>query len=306
MLLESVLRVGGAVAPMAQTIVVTGPDLAETIQAMVGGLGVQVLVEPMAKSTGPCLAWVAAWIAERDRDGVMSVFPADHLVADVAAFRSLASEAASLAETSNRIVTLGIQPDHPATGFGYIRVGAVYSEPASHVAGFVEKPQRPAAEAYLASGDYVWNAGMFFMRVATLLEAVARHQPSWAEALPQAVVDGPGLLRYFEAAESLSVDVAIMEPEGERLLVIPADVGWCDLGSWPALLGYANADSNFVKGQVRLVDVSDSVVHSETTRVTVMGLSNICVVATADEILVADLSRAEDVRGLADQDFGES
>lgn len=306
MLLESVLRVGGVVAPLAQTVVVTGPLLADTIKTMVCGLGVQVLVEPVPRSTGPCLAWVAAWIAAQDPEGVMSVFPADHIVGDVEAFRGLAVEAAGLAMTSGRIVTLGITPNRAATGFGYIRLGETYEGRAHRVQGFVEKPERSQAEAYLASGDYVWNAGMFFMRVGGLLAAVAAHQPAWTEGLPDALSGEAGLSRFFGAVDSVSIDVAIMEPEGERLLVIPADVGWCDLGSWSALLEYANTGSNFVKGDVRLVDVGQSVIHTEAARVTVMGLSNVCVVATGQEILVADLGRAEDVRDLADMGLGES
>jgi mannose-1-phosphate guanylyltransferase len=307
MLLESILRVGGVVAPMGQTVVVTGPELAETIRTMVRPLGVQVLVEPAARSTGPCLAWVAAWIASQDPDGVMSVFPADHIVREVEAFRGLAVAAAALAQRSDRIVTLGIQPDHPATGYGYIRVGEIYEGPAHHAVGFVEKPDRARALEYLSSGSYVWNAGMFFMRVGVLLEAVRRHQPGWTQGLADSVADdgGVGLERFFAAVESVSVDVAIMEPEGERLLVIPARVGWCDLGSWSTLVEFANEGSNFVKGSARLVDVDRSVIVSEAARVTVLGLSDLCVVATEDEILVAALDRAEEVRGLADLDLGD-
>jgi len=218
----------------------------------------------------------------------------------------LAIAAATLAQGSGRIVTLGIHPDRPATGFGYIRLGEPFEGQARFADGFVEKPDLARAKEYLASGAYVWNAGMFFMGVTVFLDAVQRHRPAWTPGLAGCLADdeGSGLSDFFAAVETVSVDVAIMEPEGDRLLVIPADVGWCDLGSWSALSEFANAGSNFVRGKARLVDVEDSVVVTEAARVTVMGLSGLCVVATDEEILVASLDRAEEVRKLAELDLG--
>jgi mannose-1-phosphate guanylyltransferase/mannose-1-phosphate guanylyltransferase/mannose-6-phosphate isomerase len=203
---------------------------------------------------------------------------------------------------------LGIKPDRPATGFGYIRVAERAYGDAYVAGGFVEKPGVELAQQYLESGEYLWNAGMFFMGTDVLLQAVQRHRPAWSEAVAAGVADttGEALRQFFSQVESVSIDVAIMEPEGEALLVIPADCGWCDLGSWSALLDFANQGTSYAKGPTRLVDVEDSVIVSEGPRVTVMGLTNVCVVATGDEVLVLDLASDQAVRALALSDKDKS
>ena len=308
MLVESILRVGGTLVPMSQVVVVTGPALASKVEALVSSLGVQVLVEPEAKSTGPCIAWAAHWIAGQDPDAVLSVFPADHVIDDVTVFRQAAEQACRIAEQTKQVVTLGIKPDRPATGFGYIQRAGRVTEGVYSVARFVEKPAVDVAKTYVASGDYYWNAGMFFMRAASMMAAIGRQRPQWLDALKGGERKDAkiAIKEFFSRVESVSIDVAIMEPEGHALLVIPVACGWCDLGSWSALLQFQNHGTNFVKGEARLVDVEGSVVVSEGARVTVLGLEGVCVAVSGQDVLVADLKRDQDVRSLVPTDGTES
>lgn len=308
LLAETVARVAPAVVDPAQVLIVTGPALAEPTRALFEGSPVRTVVEPRARNTAPCIGLAAALVAHQRPSGVLAVLPADQTITDVAAFRRTFRAASALASTG-RIVTVGIRPSHPETGYGYIRRGAALESPGLEVAAyavqaFVEKPNRATAESYLASGDYDWNAGMFFVRADVMLAAIGRHLPGLAAGLAEyrPAIGTPGeesaLVRCFELAEPISIDFGVMEKEAENTVIIPADIGWSDVGSWRTLLDFREGEDNFTRGDVSLTDVSGSVVLSTGPHVEVLGVTGLTVVATPDAVLVAPIDRSQDVGAL--------
>jgi mannose-1-phosphate guanylyltransferase len=271
-----------------------------------------LLVEPSARNTAPCIAWATAVVARRDPDAVLVVLPSDHFVADGAAFDA-ALETAVRAAHAGRITTLGITPTRPETGFGYIEVGASLDATSGPntchlVERFVEKPSRALAEEYVACGRFLWNAGMFVFRVADMRAAVREHLPTVSAALDdfdaaanadreQAVVD-----ERFGQLPSVSIDVGIME-KIQGLAVVPVDMGWSDIGSWQAAWELAPRDEreNAGKGDVVIVEGSRNLVQDLRTGgkkrvIALLGVDDLVVVATDDALLVCPRDRAQDVR----------
>ena len=301
LLVETIARVTPAAVAASDVLIVTGKALAGPIAAL--ATGAEIVVEPVARNTAPCIALAAARVAARDPKAVMAVLPADQTIEDVAAFRRVFAVASALA-AEGRIATVGIRPDHPETGYGYIRRGPQIQDRAGvfEVAAFVEKPDAVTAARYLEAGDYDWNAGMFFMRADVLLAAVDRHLPGLSKgiALYRAALGTPGeaeaLDRCFELAEAISIDYGIMERETPNIVVLPADIGWSDVGSWRTLLEFRDGDEpNFVRGDVLVRDTEGCVVVSSGPQVSVIGLRGLAVVATPDAVMVAPLERSQDV-----------
>jgi mannose-1-phosphate guanylyltransferase len=236
------------------------------------------------------------------------VFPADPFIADEAVFERLVRLA--IAEARSAIVTIGVRPTHPETGFGYLRLGARLqrsSADAVHdVAGFVEKPDRPTAESYLASGQYMWNSGMFFLTAQRMLDEARRHLPGLGALLDAAVqaADPFEVIRTgYAAVPSISIDHGIME-KASGLRVVPGAFGWNDVGSWAALPAVRTPDArgNVVIGGATLIDGDGSVVVADegAPHVAVLGVSDLVVVATRDAVLVIPKDRAQDVRRLVE------
>ena len=266
------------------------------------------LLEPEARNTAAAIALAAHWAAASIGPGtVLLVLPADHLIRERASFVEAARDAVCIAGEGH-LVTFGIVPGSPDTGYGYIETGEPLAAlPGSRVRRFIEKPDSERASAFVASGRHLWNSGMFCFRADAVLAAFSRHAPAlataarscWhataARAAPEGVVeiDGPS----FAVIESTSIDFAVME-KAENVAVVSARFDWSDIGSWNALstLTEADAQGNRVRGDAELVDVRDSFIHSEDRLVAVLGLSNVVVVDTPDALLVADRGRAQDVR----------
>lgn len=283
----------------------------------------QILVEPRGRNTAPCIALAVRVLRARlgtSIDGApLVVLPADHHVEDVPGFRRLLRAAQAYARATNAIVTLGIEPDHPATGYGYLERGdtAVAGVPGDEGVAvfpalrFVEKPNAERARAYLDTGRFLWNAGIFVMSVGRIAAELERHCPATWEALaPVEASLSQGNERAAVAAasaayariESAPIDIAVMEKVGD-LRVVPADVGWTDLGSWRAVYGIAPKDAHDnavtgTSGPPLLVDVKRSLVWSEGLPVGVIGMTDIAVIATPHGVLVCPLERAEEVRDL--------
>lgn len=305
---ETVHRVAPSLVPYGRVLIVTGGHLAAPTYEAVGAMGVRLVVEPMARNTAPCLGLAAALVHAESPDGVLAVFAADHHIADTEGFRRLVTDATALAR-EGRIVTLGITPDRPETGYGYIRRGpALAGSAACAVDAFVEKPDRATAERYVADGRYLWNSGMFFLRADVLLASIEQHLPALAAGLRAyraalgTADESAALHRCFEHAEPTSIDYGVMEREVARILVLPADMGWSDVGSWRTLLDFRpEGDSNLTRGPVDVVDTRGSVVVSvgaRAPRVAVIGMEGVAVVATDDAVLVVPLDRAQDVGGI--------
>jgi len=269
-----------------------------------------IVLEPVGRNTAPAVACAA--LQAGGSDALLLVLPADHVIVDTAAFQA-AVMAAKLHAMAGHLVTFGIVPDQPETGYGYIRKGG--SIPASdgsscfQVAEFVEKPDAETAQGYLASGEYYWNSGMFMFRADAYLRELERHAPAMLASCKQACTAATADLDFlrldhdaFSSCPADSIDYAVME-KTDRAVVVPLDVGWSDLGSWSALYaaGQPDAAGNVIRGDVLTHDVRNSYLHSEDRLLAAVGVSDHVVVETADAVLVAHKSRVQDVRRIVEQ-----
>jgi len=290
-------------ARFADPIVVTGVGHRTHVEAQAAGHpGTRVIVEPMARNTAPAIALAANLLPA---EAIMLVCPSDHHIADMAAFRDAAGAAARLAG-DGWLVSLGIEPAGPETGYGYIRRGAPL-EGGFEVERFVEKPDLPTAESFLADGRYSWNGGIFVFTAGTFLAELARHRPAMAEAVRAAVAQGreDGAAFHpeagaFAAIEGESVDYAVMENTA-RAAVVPASMGWSDIGNWQALRDVRPGDSagNRTRGRVELVDCRNVLAETDGPRISVIGLEDIAVVVDGDEVLVTTMAGAQKVGKLS-------
>lgn len=302
MIAETFDRLQG-LAPISDSFVVCGSLHAAPAARLLKGLPkANVLVEPEARNTAPAIALACAHIAHRNPTGVMVVMPSDQHVADPRAFR-LALRAAIDVARDGQIVTLGIKPTRPETGYGYIQVGAVMKPPASKVARFVEKPDLETAQRYLASGDYLWNAGIFVFRVDVMLAAFAQLMPDLSHALDglRAAIGskkyGAALKKYFPRMPSTSIDYGVAE-KASNIAVVPADCGWSDVGSFSALPELRTLDSqgNVIEGNAFVIDSARCVVLAGKRPLAVVGMKDVVVIDAGDAVLVLPKDKAQDVR----------
>ena len=252
LLLETARRVLPLCEGWDRILIGSGRHLAAPTAALLHELpAANLLVEPVPRNTAPCIGWAAARVARLDPDAVVMVLPSDHHIVDVERFRATLRLAVATAATGV-ITTIGIRPTHPETGYGYIEVDATAAPPAPDalaVRRFVEKPDRARAEAFLASGHFLWNAGMFFFRAGDMMAALRTHLPALAEGVEAlAAVAGTegereALDRVFPTLPAVSIDVGVME-RLDRLAVIPGDFGWSDLGSWHSAWELAAKDEH--------------------------------------------------------------
>ena len=271
--------------------------------------GADILLEPMARNTAPAIAVGALRAMARDADAVILVLPADHLIGDDQAFRDAVAKARPLAE-KGWLVTFGILPDRPETGFGYIRRGQPLEGETFKVEQFVEKPKLDVAEGYLASGEYDWNSGMFMFRASRYLEELGTHAPEMLQAARKAFEKANIDLDFvrldaesFATAPSDSIDYAVMEKTAHAA-VVPVACGWSDIGSWDALWLAADKDANgnHLEGDVIALDTTGSLVRShERHLVATVGLKDVVVVTTPDATLVVRRDASQDVKKIVDQ-----
>ncbi len=307
MIAETLARVDG-LAPVKNCFVVCGALHAKPAAKLLKGLPKQnVLVEPEARNTAPAIALACAHVDRRDPTGVLVVMPSDQHVADPRAFRVALRSAVDVAQTG-QIVTLGITPTRPETGYGYIQVGEALTAPASKVARFVEKPDVETAKKYLASGDYLWNAGIFVFRVDVMLQAFAALMPDLSAALAdlrehigQKKKYEKALKKHFARMPATSIDYGIAE-KAPNIAVIPADCGWSDVGSFNALpeLRQQDAAGNVVEGNAFVIDSTGSVVLAGKRPVGVVGMKDVVVVDAGDAVLVLPKDKAQDVRKIVE------
>ena len=305
MINQTIDRLEGLVAS-EDIYIVTNDAQAERTVAVTRGrvLPEHVLVEPAARNTAACIALAAAHIAHAGGDGVMCVFPADHYIRDVAALRSVLNEAVAKALAGDTLVTIGIQPTYPATGYGYIRCGQPEGAgSARRVLAFREKPDPATAEEYLLSGEYVWNSGIFVWRASVILEQFRALLPDiYADIMEISAALGTGaedavMQAVYPRIRRISVDYGILEKSGS-VCVIPGDFGWSDIGTWASLDSVYPADErgNIRVGDANCVQTSGSVVYAASRHVSVVGMEDVVVVETPDAVLVTRRSAAQDVR----------
>ncbi|HNC51314.1 MAG TPA: mannose-1-phosphate guanylyltransferase/mannose-6-phosphate isomerase [Accumulibacter sp.] len=274
------------------------------------GLKVEIVLEPAARNTAPAVA-AAAMQALREAgektSPLLLVLPSDHLIADVTAFRNAVADAIPHAQ-AGALVTFGVVPDRPETGYGYIRRGDPLA--GGHVLDrFVEKPDFATAQSYLQSGDYFWNSGMFLFRADVYLDSLEHFAPDIRTCVAAAVASSRRDLDFlrldpvaFAASPANSIDYAVME-KTDRGVVVPLDAGWNDIGAWDALatVGQPGTNNNTQRGDVHCVDTRDCVLFSEGRLLATVGVKELIVIATPDAVLVADRTKAQEVKTLVDE-----
>lgn len=314
MLQETVERMAPLI-PLERVLVVVSEDHAGTVRSQVPGLPKEnIVVEPGPRGTAPCAGLSAVVIQRRDPEAVMAVCPADHLIADAGGFRQAIGAAAQLAQ-DDYLVTLGITPDHPHIGYGYIQRSAPLGErnglPTFQVRRFTEKPDEPTAQGFIESGEYYWNGGIFVWRAATILaemetllpllhtelQSVAR---AWLSPQRGEVLDAA-----WDRVPRTTIDYGIME-QARRVAVVPVNIGWDDVGNWATLSGLVEGDEagNVVRGDCRplLLETRDTYVYASAGRlVATVGLEGFVVIDTADALLVCPKDQAQDVRDVVER-----
>jgi mannose-1-phosphate guanylyltransferase len=316
-LLAATVRRLPPLARPADTYVVCGPVHAAAARKMVRELpAANFIVEPCARNTAPCVGLAALHVAARHRQGIVAMLPADHHIARPEAFRQAIAEAARLAALGH-ICTIGIRPHAPETGYGYLKVGPKLAgkakgkgkSQARKVERFVEKPDVVTAARYLADGGYLWNSGIFVFRADVILDEIRRAMPVLGEQLDviQKSIGKPSyrktLDRVFPDCPSISIDYGVME-KSQRIVVVPADFGWSDVGSFAALPEVRPADhlGNVTEGDALVIDGRNNVVLATRGRpVAVVGIDGVVVVDAGDAILVCRKERAQDVRKAVDE-----
>ena len=294
----------------SHVLVVTGVAHQGAVAEQLPGLPAdQLLAEPAPRDSMAAIGWAAAVLEARDPDAVLGSFAADHVIADEDAFRACVTDAVAAAE-QGYVVTIGIEPTHPSTGFGYIELGtALGAGPAHAVTQFVEKPDRARAEEYLATGRFRWNAGMFVVRATVLLDLLAQWHPELAAALRALAADPARLPEVWPGLEKIAIDHAVAEPAAAvgRVAVVPGGFGWDDVGDFSSL-GALLRDADGMPGvrvlgdaaAVRVVDSSGVLVPAGDRVVAVVGLDDVVVVDTPDALLVMSRERAQDVKAVVD------
>jgi mannose-1-phosphate guanylyltransferase len=298
--------------PAEQTLIITNAKQRPGTLACVPELPeANIIGEPIGRNTAPCVG-LAALIAQvrSGDDPVVGVYPADQCIKPVAAFTETVQTAVKLASESAAIVTIGVKPSYAATGFGYIQHGEELSgtaNPAYDVQAFKEKPDTATAEQFVASGEYSWNAGMFFFRASTVLNELERQQPeifAALELLRSAIGTDKveeALAAAYEAMPSISFDYAVME-QAPCVQVVQAAFDWDDVGSWAAMARHfpADADGNVVRGEAIAIDSHNNTVDSKRL-VALVGVDDLVVVETDDSILVCKRDAAEDVKQVVER-----
>ena len=269
-----------------------------------------ILLEPVGRNTAPALTLAALTVAADDPETVMLVMPADHVIKDVAAFHEAVHKGVALAE-AHWLVTFGITPDRPETGYGYIRMGDALDGGAARIEAFVEKPEADTAQAYLDSGKYLWNSGMFMMTAADWLTAIRALAPDMATCVERAWQQGERDRDFyrvdpaiFENCPADSIDYAVMEKVTEKPVadlhaaVIPLEAGWSDVGAWSSLWEVGDKDDagNVTRGDVFTHEAENCLIYSDSSHVAAIGLQDMVVVETADAVLVAHKDHAQDVK----------
>ncbi len=306
MLQQTLQRLQG-LQDLSAPIVVCNQDNRFLVAQQLHELGIEdgcILLEPVAKNTAPAVACAAVKALQADPDATLLVLPADHLVGDVPAL-TLAINAAIESAEAGHLVTFGVAPKHPETGYGYIKKGdSLAGTQANRIAEFKEKPDLATAKQYLASGDYSWNSGMFVFKARRYADELGKFAPEILENSRLAVESARVDLDFvcldessFSQCPEDSIDYAVMERTQDSA-VVELDAAWSDIGSWSSLWDEMDKDTdgNRAQGDVTMLDTKDSFVHSESRLVTTLGVSDTVVVETADAILVADKSKVQNVK----------
>jgi len=259
----------------------------------------QILAEPEGRNTAPAIGWSLRSIPAAERDEVVVILPADHRIEDRDAFLRTLETAERITREGDRVMTLGVHPVRPDTGYGYLELGALLDPDSGlrKVVRYTEKPDQATASRFVQSGNYLWNAGIFLFRAGLLLELLEAHQPDIARGLEAIERRPERIAELYPQLPSISIDHGVMEHLDE-VVTLPLDCGWSDLGSWEALFEVLSrdADGNVVQGEVVSVDCQDSLLLAEEGTIAVLGVEGLVVVKTRDSVLVLPKDRSQEIR----------
>ena len=298
--------------PAGNILIVTGNSHSDEVMRQLPDLPEEnVIIEPVGRNTAPCIGLAAMHIKKTDQDGVMVVLPSDHHIADVEAFRRTLAIAGEMAQRGNYLLTIGIKPASPETGYGYMEQGeavaVIRDEEIFQVKSFREKPDREQAKAFLRAGGFFWNSGMFIWKVSTILQEIERLLPGLYKGLLK-VENALGtdsekdiINTVYRELTPISIDYGVMEKVDGALLV-RGDFGWSDVGSWNALwkIWDKDEDGNAVRGRFIGVDSSNSLVYSPDKLVALVGVEDLVVVETADSLLICKREASQNVKRLVE------
>jgi len=259
----------------------------------------KLICEPSGRNTAPAILLAALHVLDFAKDAVLCIFPADHVIKNADEFHNRLEAAIKLAN-DGYVVTFGIQPHYPETGYGYVEGGPKMSHGALRLKRFVEKPDQPTAEKYIKAGNFFWNSGMFAFKASVILSEFKTHQPELLAKMKSIfTVDKPIARQDYEQLSDISIDHAIME-KTEKGVVLPSDFGWSDIGSWKSLYDFLKKDddNNVVDGDVILQDTRNCLILGHDRLIAANGLRDIAVVETADSVFVSDLDRSRDVKSI--------
>ena len=281
--------------------------LAEQVRQLSQSQGT-ILLEPEGRNTAPAVALAAINALSKDKDAMLLVLAADHVIKDKKAFHQAIAQA-SIAAEQGKLVTFGIVPTHAETGYGYIKKGSQQASGIYKVAQFVEKPDKVVASNYVASGDYLWNSGMFLFKASRYLEELAKYRADILDKCQQAMADVEQDFDFlrpnknaFLACASESIDYAVME-KTDAAVVVPLDAGWSDVGSYSALWEVFQQDENqnVLKGDVIAQATTNSYIHSKNKLIATVGVDNLVIIDTPDAVLVANKDKVQDVKKIVEQ-----
>jgi len=287
----------------ADPVIICNAAHGKTIKDQMQNIGINdptVIIEPVGRNTAPCAAIAALAVHKLDPDALMLLAPADHHIRDTQAFLSAVSDALPAA-SSGHLVTFGITANGPETGYGYIQKGEKLNGHAYKVAAFKEKPDKQTAQTYLASGGYVWNAGIFLSSPTALLAEMKIHCPEIVTACESAFQNGKLDEKAFAACPAQSIDYALME-KTDKAAMVEADIGWSDIGSWAALWDMAKDENgNVLSGDYHAIDTKNSLVQSDGTFIATIGVENLAIIVKDGAVLVAKMDRVQDVKKVVEE-----
>jgi mannose-1-phosphate guanylyltransferase len=306
MLQQTVARIG-RLLPAENIFVIAGKDHGDEVRNQLAEVPDEnIILEPVGRNTAACIGLAALVVQQRDPSAIMVVLPSDHLIADEDRFLGALRAAAAMARRESALITLGIRPTAPETGYGYLETGEALGMVQNHafyrVASFYEKPDGQRAKQYLEKGNFYWNSGMFIWRAEVILEALQRHLPILYDDLqklkpflgtPEIVSE---IARIYPDLESISIDYGVME-KADHVLMLPADFGWNDLGTWGSMVQIWPKDDqeNVYQGEVMTMDSRGNIVFSRQKLCVLYNVDDLIVVDTEDALLICPVSRAQDV-----------
>lgn len=304
------------IIPQERVMVVTNDNYVSIVKEQLPKVPEDNIVgEPVAKNTAPCVAIAAELLYKKDPDAVMVVLPADHHITDPEGFNKVLKSAVAKAESGEHLVTIGINPSRPETGFGYIHADNTEADSfvgnnVHPVKAFTEKPDGITAQKFVESGDYFWNSGMFIWKASTVLSEIKKHLPDMYEEVKAASPElyesthDAAINDFYHACKSISIDYGIMEKAGS-VFVVPGEFGWNDVGSWTAVYDLAEKNKNGNSVQTLNATFAESegnlVLSSGEKMISLVGMENVAVVETEDAILVCNLDKAQGVKQIVDQ-----